>query len=79
MPNLFITGVRLKDGTRIEADPRNPRETHTFSQTLFWLTIRCNSTGAVRRIKWGNVAKVYRASGNNNPLETLRNLSNTHS
>lgn len=66
MPNVFITGVRLKDGTSIEADPRNPRGVHTLSQTLLWLTVRCRSTGAVRRIWWGDVAKVYRASDDGN-------------
>lgn len=72
MPIEAITGVRLKDGTLITADPRNPREVHTLSQTLFWLTIRCKPTGAVRRITWGNVANVRRASEDGNRWDTLR-------
>ncbi|MEV5854672.1 hypothetical protein [Streptomyces anulatus] len=62
MPSAPITGLRLKDGTSITVNPHNPRDTHTLSQTLLWVTVRCGATGAVRRIKWRDVARIRRTS-----------------
>ncbi|WP_435285209.1 hypothetical protein [Streptomyces bacillaris] len=62
MPSDPITGLRLKDGSTITVNPRDPRDCHTISHTFLRATVRCAATGAVRRIKWRDVVRIRRTS-----------------
>jgi hypothetical protein len=57
---MTITAIRLRDGSTIHVNPHNPRECHKITQGLLWVKVRCGATGAVRRIRWKNVARIRR-------------------
>jgi hypothetical protein len=57
-----LTGVRLRDGSRITVNPHNPRDCHTITQGRFWVTVRCGATGAVRRIRSKDIVRTRRTT-----------------